>query len=220
MAKGDQNDFYARLRALLPTGWFDDNSPLLNSVLVAAARTLAWCYTLYRYARNQTRISTATDGWLDMAAHDFFGDSLQRPPGMTDDAFRKQTLNHLFRECGTRQAIISALKEMTGNTPVLFEPQRPEDTGSYGGPALGYGVAGGYGSVKMPYQAFVVVRRPQVSSLPHIAGYHTTPSGYGTPSRGQYVSLNMFRGEMSDAQLYAAVAEVKLEGTIVWVRLQ
>ncbi|MDI9222507.1 hypothetical protein QMZ30_16490 [Pantoea sp. EA-12] len=220
MAKGDQNDFYARILALLPTGWFADNSPLLNSVLVAAARTLAWCHTLYRYAQKQTRISTATEGWLDMAAYDFFGDALQRPVGMTDDAFRKQTLNHLFRECGTRQAIISVLIEMTGNTPVLFEPQRPEDTVSYGGPALGYGKAGGYGSLLIPYQAFVVAYRPRGSGLPCIAGYHTSPSGYGTPSRGEYVSLDMFRGEVTDAQIYAAVAEVKPEGTIVWVRLQ
>jgi hypothetical protein len=220
MAKGDQNDFYARLRALLPTGWFADNSPRLNSVLVAAARTLAWSHTLFRYAQKQTRISTATNGWLDMAAFDFFGNALQRPEGMSDDVFRKQTLNHLFRECGTRLAIISVLKEMTGNTPVVFEPQRPEDTGSYGGPALGYGKAGGYGSLLMPYQAFIVAYRPRGSGLPCIAGYHTSPSGYGTPSRGEYVSLGMFRGEVTDAQIYAAVAEVKLEGTIVWVRLQ
>lgn len=220
MAKGDKNDFYARLRSLLPTGWFADNSPLLNSVLVGAAQTLALCYALYRYGHKQTRISTATDGWLDMAANDFFGDALQRQVDMTDDVFRKQTMNHLFRECGTRQAIIRVLKEMTGKTPVVFEPQRPEDTGSYGGPALGYGTAGGYGSLMMPYQAFVIVRRHHFSALPYIAGYHTTPSGYRMPSRGQYVSLDKFRGEVTDAQIYAAVAEVKLEGTLVWVRLQ
>lgn len=220
MTKGDQNDFYARLQALLPAGWFTDNSPLLNSVLVGAAQTLAWCYALYRYAHKQTRISTAGDGWLDMAAYDFFGDALHRPLGMSDDAFRRQVLINLFRERGTRQSIIDVLEALTGNTPTVFEPQRPEDTGSYGGPALGYGLAGGYGSLLIPYQAFVIARRPEISGLPYIAGYDTTPSGYGTPSRGQYISLDKFRGEVTDAQVYAAVAAVKVEGTIVWVRPQ
>lgn len=220
MAKGDQNDFYARLKALLPAGWFADFCPLLNSVLVAAARTLAWCHKLYCYAQKQTRISTATDGWLDMAAYDFFGNTLQRPVGMTDDAFRRQILINLFRERGTRQAIIDVLEALTGKTPAVFEPQRPADTGSYGGSALGYRMGGGYGSLMTPYQAFVIARRPEISGLPYIAGYDTSPSGYGTPSRGQYISLERFRGEVTDAQLYAAVAAVKIEGSIVWVRLE
>lgn len=220
MAKGDQDDFKSRLQALLPAGWFADASPLLTGVLVAAARTLAGCHKLYRYARKQTRIATATDGWLDIAAYDFFGNTQHRPVGMTDDAFRKKILINLFRERGTRQAIIDVLEALTGNTPTVFEPQRPADTGSYGGPALGYGLAGGYGSLLIPYQAFVVARRPEISGLPYIAGYDTTPSGYGTPSRGQYVSLDMFRGAVTNAEIYAAVAAVKIEGSIVWVRLE
>ncbi|WP_277976380.1 hypothetical protein [Pantoea endophytica] len=219
MTSGDQNDIYVRLHALLPAGWFANTSPLLTGVLVAAAHTLAWCHELYRYAQKQTRISTATDGWLDMTAYDFFGDTLQRPLEMPDDAFRKRIRSELLRERGTRQAIISVLNELTGNTPTVFEPQRPEDTGSYGGPALGYRMAGGYGSLLTPYQAFVVARRGKISGLPYITGYGSNSSGYGTPSYGQYVSLDKLRGELSDAQIYAAVAAVKVEGTTVWVRL-
>lgn len=220
MAMGDQNDIYTRLKGLLPPTWFGDDSPLLDGALTACANALAWCYSLYIYAKTQTRLATATGGWLDIAAYDFFGTSLLRPSGMSDDLFRNQMKINLFRERGTRQAIIDILEELTGNTPSVFEPQRPLDTGSYGGPMIGYGVAGGYGSVLIPYQAFVIAYRPKGTGIPYVAGYQTTPAGYSSPSRGQYVSQEMVTGTVTDAQVYEAVAAVKMEGTIVWVKLQ
>ena len=220
MATGDQNDIYTRLKALLPPTWFGDSSPFLEGALNACASVLSWCYSLYVYARLQTRITTATGGWLDLAAYDYFGTSLQRPAGMSDDLFRNQMKINLFRARGTRQAIIDILEELTGNTPTIFEPQRPLDTGSYGGPMIGYGVAGGYGSVLIPYQAFVIAYRPKGTGIPYVAGYQTTPAGYSSPSRGQYVSQEMVTGKVTDAQVYEAVAAVKMEGTLVWVKLQ
>jgi len=220
MATGDKNDIYTRLKGLLPPTWFGDNNPILTGALNACASALAWCYSLYLYAKLQTRISTATDGWLDIAAYDFFGSNLQRSVGQSDDLFRNQMKISLFRERGTRQAIIDILEDMTGKTPYIFEPQRPLDTGSYGGPMIGYGVAGGYGSLMLPYQAFVTAYRPSGSGIPYIAGYSLTPSGYSVASRGEYASQSMITGSITDAQVYEAIAAVKMEGTIVWVRLQ
>lgn len=220
MAKGDQQDIEKRIKALLPPSWFGDEHQIIDAIIVACANSLAWCYTLYLYAVMQTRINTATDGWLDITAYDFFGNSLQRKSGQTDDVFRNQIKINLFRERGTRQAIIDILTEMTGREPIIFEPQRPEDMGAYGGPAIGYGMAGGYGSLMIPYQAFVTAFRPVGSGIPFVTGYGSTPSGYSTPSRGQYSSQSMLTGFITDAQVYEAVAAVKMEGTIVWVRLQ
>lgn len=220
MATGDQKDIFNRLKALLPPTWFDANSPFLDGVLTACAQALAWCYSLYVYAKIQTRISTATDGWLDLAAYDFFGTNVQRSAGQSDDLFRNQMKISLFRERGTRQAIIDILEDMTGKTPYIFEPQRPMDTGSYGGPMIGYGVAGGYGSLMLPYQAFVTAYRPSGSGIPYIAGYSSTPSGYSVASRGEYASQSMITGSITDVQVYEAIAAVKMEGTLVWVRLQ
>ncbi|MFB4339889.1 hypothetical protein RAC90_05280 [Pantoea sp. CS_6] len=220
MATGDQNDIYTRLRGLLPPTWFRDSSPFLDGVLTACAKALSWCYSLYIYARLQTRISTATGGWLDIVAYDFFGNSLQRPAGMSDDLFRNQIKINMLRSRGTRQAITDILVELTGNVPKIFEPLRPLDTGSYGGPMIGYGIAGGYGSVMIPYQAFVIAYRPKGTGIPYIAGYESTPSGYSVASRGQYVSQEMVTGKVTDAQVYEAVAAVKMEGSIVWVKLQ
>lgn len=220
MAKGDQNDIYTRLKGLLPPTWFGDSNPLLTGALNACANVLAWCYSLYLYAKLQTRLTTASGGWLDVAAYDFFGANLQRASGQSDDLFRNQMKINLFRARGTRQAIIDILEDLTGNTPAIFEPQRPLDTGSYGGPMIGYAVAGGYGSLVIPYQAFVIAYRPKGTGIPYVAGYQTTPSGYSTASRGQYASQEMVTGTVTDAQVYEAIAAVKMEGTIVWVRLQ
>lgn len=219
MAKGDRNDFLNRLHALLPPGWFSDDTPIFEGVLSACATALSWCYTLYRYAHKQTRISTASDGWLDVAAYDFFGTSLTRSAGMSDDPFRIQIKTNLLRERGTRQAVTNIIEMLTGNTPVVFEPSRPADTGAYGGPAIGYGAAGGYGSHCLPYQAFVVVSRPRGQGIPQVAGYGISTAGYGSASRAQYVSWGMVKGSVTDAQIYAAIEAVKPEGTLVWVRI-
>jgi len=470
MATGDQNDIYTRLKGLLPPTWFGDSNPILTGALTACSSALAWCYSLYLYAKLQTRISTATDGWLDIAAYDFFGKNLQRSAGQSDDLFRNQMKINLFRERGTRQAIIDILEDMTGKTPYIFEPQRPLDTGAYGaavavsrattatyvdlsgilltaqpnqvryganpyatamnglmieraatnfflyssspqasiwtksntvctpfasvapdgsnnaakiiaaaGSAIhelvqtvtstgittgtvfttsvfakaaersvlqirwtggstgtsgayanfdlnngiasgncqscsitplangwylcqatvlttgtgtanqdvgfcllsamtdgrratttgtgsdglyvwgaqteisdaassyietqatqvtraadvllsnmptgstfsgGYALVGGYGSLMLAYQAFVTAYRPSGSSIPYIAGYSSTPSGYSVASRGEYASQSMITGSITDAQVYEAIAAVKMEGNLVWVRLQ
>ncbi len=219
MAIGDQHDFYTRLHTLLPAGWFADESPVLHGALTACAKSLAWCYTLYLYARFQTRLATATRGWLDIAAYDFFGNNLIRPAGMSDEQLRIQIRTCLLRERGTRQGIIDILEALTGNRPVVFETLRPADTGAYGGPAIGYGAAGRYGSFNLPYQAFVEVRRPKGKDNARMTDSDVPTSVYSTAPDEEYVSANMSARRVTDKQIYAAVAAVKMEGTIVWVRI-
>ena len=211
---------YERLRCLLPAGWFTEDSSILDAVMSAAARTLSWCYSLYLYARNQTRIHSASGGWLDMAAWDFFGPRLLRPTGLSDEQFRLLIKRTLFRAAGTRLAISELLEELTGSPPKIFEPQCPQDTGAYGEPYTGYGIAGGYGSCVLPYQGFITVNRPKKSGIPWVAGYRTPSSGYHCPSRGQYVSDEQVAGAITNEQIFTAIAAAKLEGTLVWVRIQ
>lgn len=86
-------------------------------------------------------------------------------------------------------------------------------------PCIGYGAAGAYGSLLMPYQAFVIAYRPTGAGIPYVGGYTSTVSGYRTPSRGKYASYTELTG-VTDSQIYAAVASVKMEGTTVWVRIE
>lgn len=220
MATGDQQDIYLRMRTQLPP-WFGDeaSSPILNGLLHGLAYGLAYFYSLLAYGRLQTRIKTATDGWLDMIAADFFGSALLRAANQSDTSFRNRILINLFRERATRAGLIKVLQDLTGRTPTIIEPLRPLDTGVYGGPYIGYGVAGSYGSMQMPYQAFVIAYRPTGTGIPNIAGYGYSTGAYNTPSQEEYASLSMIQGAVSDADIYAAADAVKPVGTVIWMRI-
>jgi hypothetical protein len=219
MVEGSQEDFVARLKAVLPAGWFREETPILDGVLNGIAWALSHAYSLADYARRQTRIGSATDGFLDLIAFDYFGKSLLRKKLESDAAYRSRILAALFPEKGTRRGLIRTLEVLTGRTPWVFEPARPADTGGYG-IACGYGVAGGYGSLQMPHQAFVVAYRPIGQGIPLIAGYGTPNGGYGVPSQAMYANLSLVEGSVTDEDIYAAVDAVKPAATTVWTRIQ
>ncbi|MFC4526427.1 hypothetical protein [Dyella halodurans] len=221
---GDQSDVFSRLKGMLPSRWFGtptDPVPLVDAVLTGLSTSLAFIYSLYLYAKQQTRISTATDGWLDMIAADFFGPAgLSRKTGQSDASYRNAIKVTLLREKATRNAIIKTLVSLTGRTPTIIEPQRPADTGAYGAPNSGYGVAGSYGSLSLPYQAFVIAYRPHSSTgIASVAGYGISTGGYGQASQAEYASMSMVTGGVADSDIYAAVAAVKPEGTTIWTTI-
>jgi hypothetical protein len=189
-ATGDKLDMLGRLRALLPR-WFNDSAVLVTAVLQGYASAAAFVYGLYVYAKMQTRISTATEGWLDMIAADYFGSSVTRKAGQSDDSFRTVILGNLLRERATHEAMVKALTDLTGRVPRVVELRRPLDTGAYGY-LYGYGVRGAYGSAwQGPYQAFVTAYRPLGGS-----GYAAT-----------------------DTEIYATVDAVKPAGTVIWTAI-
>jgi hypothetical protein len=96
MATGDTTDVLGRLKAVLPR-WFGGASPILDALLTGLATASAFIYSLYGYAKLQTRILTASDGWLDMVAADFFGTTLQRKASQTDSSFRAAIIANLLR---------------------------------------------------------------------------------------------------------------------------
>jgi hypothetical protein len=156
---GDQTDMLARLKTVLPQRWFPDTTTILDGVLTGLANVWASLYSLLAGVRLQTRIATATDGFLDMASGDFFGSALPRLSGETDAAFRIRIDKEMIRDRATRPAVIAALTDLTGRTPAVFEYARPADTGSYN-LALGYNTGGGWGSLNLPFQAQVTAYRP------------------------------------------------------------
>jgi hypothetical protein len=215
---GDQADFQARINSTLPR-WFGDTHPLLDAVISGLANGFAFVYSLYAYASLQTRIKTATDGWLDLIAGDFFGTSLLRATNQTDASFRARIIINIFRERATRNGVIKVLQDLTGRTPIVFEPLRPLDTGAYGTNSIGYGLSGGYGSMLVPFQAFVTAYRPAGTGIPNVAGYGVSSGGYGVASQAELASLSMIQGAVTDADIYAALDSVKPSATIIWTRI-
>jgi hypothetical protein len=220
MATGDQADFFARIKARMPSGWFGTDSPILDALLGGIASAFVAVYAAYQYLLAQTRLQTSTDGWLDISAADYFGENgLRRLQNETDANYRTRIKINIVRERGTRAAITKILTDLTGRAPTIVEPTRPQDTGAYRSGGIGYGVAGAYGSLLLNYQAFVTAYRPAGSGLPYIQGYGTSPGGYARASRAAYADIGDMTTGVTDAAIYAAIASVIPAATIAWVAI-
>lgn len=213
---GSQPDIVTRLQRLMPNGWFTNGlSQVRDALLAGCATAFAFIFSMFAYIRQQTRIATATDGFLDLIATDYFGDELLREPGQLDPSYRARILSSIFLERDTRSAIIGVLTQLTGRVPIVFEPARIPDAGAYNSNLMAYGV-GRYGSMNYPYQAFVIAFRPFNNGISNIGGYNTPLAGYNTP-QAAYVSLE--NPGVQDSDIYAAIASVHVFGTIVWTQI-
>lgn len=181
MAIGDQTDLLSRLVGVMPGGWFentgnpitdqnghpitDENGhditdgtpgpPVITALLLAFGNLQAFIYSLLAYIKLQTRIATATGGFLDLIAFDFFGLTIQRASGQTDASFRQTILAALFLQRNTRAAVIMSLTTLTGRAPLVFNGWR--DT-AYLNQNAYYGRSR-WGSRGTPYQSFVIAYR-------------------------------------------------------------
>lgn len=218
MATGDRSDQIRRLRALLPR-WFGDRPPTLEALLGGFAYVQAFVFDLIAYAKLQTRVRTATGGWLDLISADFFGNSLPRAAAQSDTSFRNLIIANLIRRRGTRADVVAVLESLTGRKPDVFEPRRVLDTGAYGAPLSGYGAAGGYGSILLPYQAFVTAYQPLGTGIPLISGYNIPAGGYGIPSRAAYGDFSTITEPVSVTDIFSAIDSVKPAGVIAWARI-
>ena len=217
---GDTQDFTTRIKALLPAGWFRGSTPVLDAVLSGISSALASVYSLCAYARLQTRISTATEGFLELISFDYFGGKLPRRLRESNDSYRARILAALLAEKGTRRGLIRTLVALTGRTPLVFEPSRPADTGGYDVGGCGYDVAGGYGATDLPYQAFVTAYRPIGQGIPNLSGYDSGFGGYDVGGQIAYADLSQVQGGATDSDIYSAISDVIEAGTIAWTQIQ
>ena len=219
---GDATDMTARLLALLPLRWFPDTTPVLSALMSGLADGGAWLYTMLGYARLQTRIATVTDSFLDLTSQDFFYGSLPRRFGETDDAFRIRIKRELLRPRATRPALVSELTDLTGRAPIVFEPARPVDTGAWG-QMLGYGVAGGWGSLMLPFQFFITAFRSLGTGVPNVGGWGHMPAGAAGGGWGtgaiEYASLAMVQSQVTDADINTAIATTVPVAVTAWTRI-
>lgn len=225
---GDPADILTRLKAALPSRWFANETPVLDGMLAGLASGWAWVYSLLSYATAQTRIATATGFWLDIIARDFFGGRLHRRAGEPDGGFRHRILSALLREHGTRGAVIAALTDLTDRVPQVFEPARPADTGSYGSltasaGGLAWGLAGGWGNLSLPFQCFITAYRPTGSGIASVTGWGGGSSTPGIGAYGvgaiEYASLAMIQGQVTDTDIYRAIADVMPVAAIGWTQI-
>lgn len=218
MATGDQANILARLRALLPQSWFPDDAPNLDGVLAGFSSVGAWAYAQIAYAKLQTRLGTATDGWLDLIAFDFFGRRIRRRKGQSDDSFRGLIRKEMLRERVTRPAIKAALEDLTGQPVTIFEPAHPGDTGGFNTGYLAYNETGRWGSLLLPYQMFIDVVQPIGAGIPNVGGYDSGWGGYNFAPM-MLGDLADVIGEVTDQDIYDTVNATRAAGVTCWVAI-
>ena len=209
---GDVTDFTTRIKAVLPTRWFPDTSPVLDSLMSGVATAWSTLYSLIAFVRLQSRLATASSNFLDGFAVDYFGMRLTRRSSETDNQYRPRISAALVREHATRASLADVLENLTGRLPSIFEPARPADTGGYGSPALGYGVVGAWGNLSLPFQVFVSAYRPPPTGIANVAGY-------GTAGPLAWASLAETGGQVTDLDIYAAITSVMPTASIAWTRI-
>lgn len=133
----DEEDVRRRIKSVIPRSWFAsnadaENNPVLNAVLAGPSLVGGWAYGLLKFTKAQGRLATATDGFLDLYAFDFFGDRLRRSANQKDDVFRARIRSEILRPRVTRPAMEQLLVDLTGRQPTIFEPWHPNDAGRYG----------------------------------------------------------------------------------------
>lgn len=212
MALGDQSDFFSRLKAQIPASWFQ-SSPNFDATLQGPAWAMSTIYAQITYATLQTRIKTATDGYLDLISNDFFGTDLPRLPNETDGAFRTRILANLFVKGPTRANMSAVLKLVTGIAPIIFEPSNTSDSGGWDG-AFFWDTGMGQWGDPLPYQSFVTAYRPigGAQSLAEWDTYRFMWDAYGAWSDSPVTST-------TDAAIIAAVESTRMTGTVVWLQI-
>jgi hypothetical protein len=125
--------FAQRLGALFPDGWASADAVKGGAAfafLLALSQGLTAVLGQVQYADRAVLVGTETAPELDLAAQDFYGSGMPRPPGMSDAAYANQILSGLFRSAATRAALSTALAALTGSVPRMIEPWNPGDTGA------------------------------------------------------------------------------------------
>ena len=216
---GDTDDMQDRIKRELPRRWFGDGTarPVLDALLAGLGSAWSSIYGYIAYIRLQSRIATATDSILDQLAWDFLGDEILRKSGENDTTFRARVRREILRPKATRAALISALTDLTGQPPWVFEPANSSDTGGYDFGGCGYDAGGGYGSDGMPYQCLVAAYRPHVGGIPNVDGYDGAAGGYGIGAI-EYLS-DADTQVVSDQDIRDVITRTIPAATVVWLHI-
>jgi len=219
-----EEDIFLRIKTTLPGRWFAEYSPVLDSLLKPISAGWIGLFKLLDYTKLQTRIGTACDVWLDLIALDYFKHYLRRRLRETDESLRTRILYELGRDRCTRAAVQDLLRDLTGKPPLIFEPANPLDTGCYGSlvsvgvGTVGYGISGGWGSLKLPFQAFIRAFRPAILGVTVINGWGGSAGGFGC-GNSAYISAEMDASLANEDEIYENVSRTAPAGTIIWMSI-
>lgn len=173
-------------------------------------------YAALAATQAQSRLATVSGSFLDLAARDFRGTTLIRRADESDTALRARLLP-IFRDAGTRPALIATLTRLTGQAPWIFEPGRPADTGGWDVGGMAYDQVGGWGGTDTPFQVLVQAARPGGGGVPGVGGFDA-PGGFDVGGT-MWIDDTMVTPHVTDHDIYDAIVACVPAGVIAWVQL-
>jgi len=245
----DQTDFAGRLLRLLPGGWFPAVAPRLMAVLQAPALMFSLIYGMIIFAKAQQRVAFASGAFLDLAAQDYFGPTFPRLEYELDPAYAARIQYNLTAPRGTYSGMTSMLKQLTGNSPAIFQPNNVVQTGGWAtqsNPGAGGGVfafydaagesgAGLWGSMALPCQIFISIEAPLTGyySFAELGGLSTEDmpqagGGFGFASQSMpaagggllaFIDPDSVPGAITNSIIYQQIAEWMAVGYIAWTQI-
>lgn len=218
MSTGDSNDMLARLKSLVPGGWFAFTAPIRDVVFGGLADSLSNIYVLIVAARAQTRASTSSGWFLDLRAWDFFGTRFMRKVSEPDESFGPSIGAEVTRERVTRKGIVQAIEDLTKTPASIFEPGNPYDTGGFGAQWALNEPRSAIGSDNYPNTIFVSAVEPVGAGIPNLAGLNDPQAGLG-PSYFGFADKSLVSGSVTDQDIYDTVNANRAAGITAWVNI-
>lgn len=205
------DDLIAQFKAWLPEGWVGSDTPNLDAVAAGISAILAVNYEQINYALLQARIDTCTGDNIDSFARDYFGNYCSRLPNESDGAFRLRVKANLIINAQTRESIETALLQLTGFIPLIWEPMAFDQGFALGYSYLGYNSPTSPGGLSAyhPYYYRITVFRLGNPAL-NIFGGLGNSIYLGGP--GALVDPNIFGDYISDEAIIQVLEHVNTAG--------
>lgn len=210
MATGDVADCTARIAATLPP-WVPTSLPIINAVLTGLGKGFSHVYHLISFVRTQSRIATATGGFLDIIAADFFGTNMLRRAAEPDSVYQARLLKELLRPRVTLAAIKQMLIDLTGRTPSIIVPGNPGNIGGLDIGTLALDTDGCSIFAGVNNQIFITAFRPIGNGVPLVSGLDSFPSGLDVGNIS-LVDLSQITGPLTDAEITAQILRTVAAG--------
>ncbi len=188
MTTGTTDDFAARIRSVLPAGWFPaaptggavEQAPLLAAVLQGCGYGFSVMWDWLTYLVASLRLDTSSGIMIDLWADDFFGYGAF--PRLVTDGVTESDADYIARikshglgsQSPVRANIVGAITVSVGIAPQVVEPQNATDCKGLAsmsdvaaGGGYGYGTSGlRFGTMRRSALAFITTNDTQNATPP------------------------------------------------------
>lgn len=211
-----------RLINTQPAQWFSDEAKapggVLYSLMYAIGQVLQTLQLGLQYSYDSVYLQMAVGSALDMAAQDFYGETVLRLPGESDAAFSSRIMAGLFSPVATYEAVYNAVQQVSGIQVQIIQPWDIATTGTLD--AQFFDVPdGAIGGLRLtpnrPYECLIIATPPGAAALNGNPLYTLDSGFFDSPT---FFSADVVSSGGVQA-LFEAINKVAPLGVGIWVQV-